>query len=283
MEADDDARGLAAMSVASAVDRANAEFWNELCGSWLARQAGITDCSLASLRRFDAAYFAFYPYLLDYLRPSRASGQVVVEIGLGYGSVGQQFLDAGARYTGIDLAHGPVRLMHARAGLSGRRARVLRASARSLPIGSSSVDALVSIGCFHHTGSLSACIDEAYRVLKPGGSALVMVYNRFSYRQWTAWPRSTWRAWRAERRGPSGDHAGNDDQRRRYDVDSAGRAAPETVFVSRRRLDGLFARFSSVEIATENNGDLLRWVPRRTLLTTLGRTAGLDLYVTARK
>ena len=42
----------------TALDDRNAGFWDELCGSSLARQLGITDASAESLARFDAAYRA---------------------------------------------------------------------------------------------------------------------------------------------------------------------------------------------------------------------------------
>jgi hypothetical protein len=38
------------------IDRRNSEFWDELCGSGLAQQLGISDASPESLERFDAAY-----------------------------------------------------------------------------------------------------------------------------------------------------------------------------------------------------------------------------------
>src|SRR5690606_10080245 len=47
-----------------------------------------------------------------------------------------------------------------------------------------SVDAVVAIGCFHHTGDLQGCFNEAWRILKPGGSAHMMIYNRYSHRRW---------------------------------------------------------------------------------------------------
>ena len=46
-----------------AIDAENARFWDELCGSSLARNVGVNDASAESLRRFDAAYLAHYPYL----------------------------------------------------------------------------------------------------------------------------------------------------------------------------------------------------------------------------
>src|SRR2546427_13100962 len=68
------------------LDRRNETFWNELCGSGLARALGITDASRESLARFDAAYLALYPYLSRYLVAAAPEGRRVLEIGLGYGT-----------------------------------------------------------------------------------------------------------------------------------------------------------------------------------------------------
>ena len=46
-----------------ALDDRNAAFWDELCGTSLARSLGINDASAESLRRFDDAYLGHYPYL----------------------------------------------------------------------------------------------------------------------------------------------------------------------------------------------------------------------------
>ena len=43
------------------VSEANAVFWDELCGSSMARQIGIVDNSPTELARFDATFFDFYP------------------------------------------------------------------------------------------------------------------------------------------------------------------------------------------------------------------------------
>src|SRR5215218_741038 len=93
------------------LDEANARFWNELCGTGLAKHLGITDHAEASLRRFDDAYFGMYPYLLPTVRPQEMAGKAVLEIGLGYGSLSQKLAEAGADYTGMDIAAGPVRMV----------------------------------------------------------------------------------------------------------------------------------------------------------------------------
>ena len=46
----------------SEIDIRNARFWNELCGSSLARSLGIKEVSIESLQQFDLAYLGLYPY-----------------------------------------------------------------------------------------------------------------------------------------------------------------------------------------------------------------------------
>ena len=150
---------------APATDAANAVFWNELCGSSFARALGIKDHSIASLQRFDRAYLDLYPYLLQHVPVHTMRGQSVLEIGLGYGTLGQQIAAAGADYTGLDIAAGPVdddEPPPADAGLPGK---AMQGSMLECPLPDGSMDCVVSIGCFHHTGNLQRCIDETWRVL----------------------------------------------------------------------------------------------------------------------
>lgn len=286
-----------AATKSSDVDRANAEFWNELCGTTLARSLGVSDSSAASLRRFDDAYLALYPYLLDHVQPARMAGQRVLEVGLGYGTLGQKIAESGAHYVGLDLALGPVAMMNHRLGIHHLRGQAIRGSILDCPLGSGSVDHVVAIGCFHHTGNVQRAIDETFRVLRPGGTAVLMLYNQFSYRQWMTWPGRTVRAWLAEAGITDGPLDTSMEQKRSYDANAAGQHAPETVFVSTRGLRNMLSRFSQVEIQKENCSDLsvglripyanralrLSLIERKKLLSTLGRRLGLDLYVRARK
>jgi SAM-dependent methyltransferase len=281
------------MLARQSADAANARFWNELCGSSLARSLGIEDDSPQSLRRFDDYYLALYPYLLDHVGTARMAGQTVLEIGLGYGTLGQKIAEAGATYFGLDVALGPVAMMRHRLRLNGFSGDALQGSMLACPIRSESVDQVVSIGCFHHTGDVQRCLDESYRVLRPGGTAAFMLYNRFSYRQWMQWPWPTLKDWAADLRQANRPNAATEEQRRAYDTNAAGTAAPETVFLSVSALRRMLARFSRVQIQKENCTDLalsaripllrkriaLPFIPRQRLLPTLGRRLGLDLYV----
>jgi ubiquinone/menaquinone biosynthesis C-methylase UbiE len=267
---------MTAIAQQSDINKANAEFWNELCGTTFAQRLGIVDHSRASLRKFDAAYLDFYPYLLPYVRPDLYRGKRVLEIGLGFGTVGQCLAEAGAHYNGMDISPGPVRMMRHRLAMQQLPGTAVRGSALAMPFGDESFDGLVSIGCFHHTGSVERAIAETWRVLKPGGRAMLMVYNQFSYRQWMRWPRETYQALRG-----SSDAALNA-QRAAYDVNQSGTAAPETAFLSTQQLKSMMSKFSIVNIHKENADSLFR-IPRPLLLRNIGKWLGLDLYIEAIK
>jgi SAM-dependent methyltransferase len=264
------------------IEQRNAEFWDELCGTALARELGLTGRDRATLEAFDRAYFAFYPYLLGYVDRFGLAGKRVLEIGLGYGSLGEAIASRGATYHGLDIAAGPVRMMRQRLSMLGLPAegRVSQGSAASLPFPDASFDFVYSIGCLHHTGALASSVDEVRRVLIPGGTAVVMVYHADSARQiWhvrlpSALPRLF------------GGRPTDVNVAALYDRNTAGEAAPHTEYVSRREAVRLFADYSSCMIEARNFDDIrLRGrvvVPRRRVLGTIleGRL-GLDLYIVA--
>jgi ubiquinone/menaquinone biosynthesis C-methylase UbiE len=268
------------------IDQANAEFWNELCGSQLASTLGLSDHSPASLRKFDDAYFEMYPYLLPFIGPERWKGKKVLEIGLGFGSLGQRIAEAGAEYYGLDIAENPVQMTNQRMELIGRPKLAKVGSAKSIPFPNETFDAVVSIGCLHHTGDLQRCLQEVERVLKPGGAALVMVYNKFSYREWSRRP------WPTLRSALIGSRkrklAGLENAARgEYDANSKGESAPETVITSKSELRRMFRGFESIRIQKQNCDHVVRKqqikIHRDKLLPTLGRWMGLDLYAEAVK
>ncbi|MBI5816650.1 MAG: class I SAM-dependent methyltransferase [Nitrospinae bacterium] len=268
-------------------DKANRDFWNELCGSNAARALGIKDHSPESLKRFDDYYLGFYPYLPQIIRPNELKGRKVLEVGLGYGTVGQKIAERGARYTGMDIAEGPVRMMRGRLRVQGMNGRAIQGSMLDAPFASASMDAVVSIGCFHHTGNLRKCLEETRRILKPGGVAVIMVYNQFSLRQWINWPGGNLRALARDFGVGRGPETASEDQKKAYDAGGGGEAAPETVFSSISQLNKMLSGFSRVTFRKENCDDLyLRGrlvAPRHRLLPTLGRLMGLDIYIRAVK
>jgi SAM-dependent methyltransferase len=268
------------------LDDANADFWAELCGTGMARAVGVEDSSAESLARFDRAYMDFYPYLERYL-PWR-SGERLLEIGLGYGTVGQLLAARGLDYHGLDISPGPVGMMAhrlAQLGVADAASRVTVGSALDIPHPDDSFDVVVSIGCLHHTGNVARAVAEVQRVVRPGGEMMIMLYNRHSYR------RSVMLPVRAVKRGVWRDAAKRDELiRATYDASSDGTAAPATEFTSVADVRRLFAGCSQVNVRRENFDDF--WLtarghglrmPRAVFLNNIARIAGLDLYIAATK
>jgi SAM-dependent methyltransferase len=260
------------------IDERNAAFWDELCGTAFARSLGIESVDPESLRRFDEAYLRFYPYLARYLELERVRGARVLEIGLGFGTVGELLARAGAVYHGVDIAPGPVAMMRQRlawAGLGGEE-RVVAGSALALPFEDGSFDRVYTIGCLHHTGNTPKGVSEVHRVLAPGGRALVMLYNRHSLRQAVA--RAQARLARRQNR--------DEWLAARYDANTSGDAAPVVEYFSRADVRRMFAAFESVRIDVQNFDELRRGplhLRREWLLGNVGRLVGTDLYVVADK
>lgn len=267
------------------VSEANTGFWDELCGTQLARQLGVNDATPASLKRFDDWYFQFYPYLADHIPFDRIKGRKVLEIGLGYGSVAQRLAEAGASYTGLDIAGGPAAMVNHRLSQSGLPGEAIQGDILNAPFPDDSFDFVVTIGCLHHTGDLVGAIEQVRRILKPGGEAILMVYNAYSYRRLIRWPGVCLRQLYRERFQPDGKATASDSERAAYDADSEGRAAPSTEFVSRLAFHRMTAKWTSREIRLENIGaeSVLRHFRRETLLRLLGPAFGLDMYAVLRK
>jgi ubiquinone/menaquinone biosynthesis C-methylase UbiE len=270
----------------ASVDLKNRDFWSELCGSYIARELGVTDGSPESLARFDAWFFWYYPYLIRHIPFARLKGARVLEVGLGYGSVSQRLAECGASLTGLDVAYNPVNMVCQRLRQRGLPGAAIQGSILRAPFDDEQFDAVIAIGCYHHTGNLQGALDETYRVLRRGGVAVVMVYSAYSYRRWGRWPKTTLRQWVSERLGHGEDARTDAEQRKWYDAHIDGSAPPETVFTSARNVRRMATRFRKVRIRRENvdiDLPLLRRLPRRYRLRIFGWAVGLDLYCTLRK
>ena len=265
--------------------RRNEEFWNELCGTAFARERGLVGRDRRTLEAFDAAYFDYYPYLGSYLDRFELTDRRVLEIGLGYGTLGEAIMRRGGIYHAVDIAPGPVDMMRHRLsllGLAGEE-RIVQASATNLPFADESFDYVYAIGCLHHTGALARSVEEVRRVLVPGGIAVVMLYHSGSLRQWLRARIPAFAARLRGRAGPSREAIA-----RYYDANARGHAAPHTDFVSRPEVRRLFAGFQSTAIETRNFDDLRvrgrMLVPRSRLLgSPIERSLGLDLYIVSRR
>src|SRR6266545_1894072 len=120
------------------------------------------------------------PHILEIAEFDRWSGKDVLEVGCGIGTDGARFARAGARYTGTDASSDALELSRRRFELEALPGDFEVASASHLPYPNDSFDLVYSHGVVHHIHETEGAVGEFYRVLRPGGTALVMVYHRGS-------------------------------------------------------------------------------------------------------
>lgn len=111
----------------------------------------------------------------------------VLEIGVGSGTDFVQWVRRGAFAVGLDLSPIAVDLTRTRLDREGLQAQVLCADAEHLPFAARSFDIVYSYGVLHHTPNIRRALSEVYRVLKPGGSAKLMLYGLPSWTGWMLW------------------------------------------------------------------------------------------------
>lgn len=271
------------------IDLENSVFWNDICGSYLAKDLGIQDDSPASLKKYDDFYLNYYPYLLKHVPVETFKDKKVMEVGLGYGTLSQKIAENCAEYHGLDIAAGPVNLVNKRLSQLAVKGGAQVGSIKECLFPDATFDAVVAIGCYHHTGDLRRAISETSRVLKPGGMCYLMVYNKYSYRQWLHSPLLTLKRFlREEFSLGSIKTETTDKEKKAFDMNLSGDGAPETQFFSVKELyDIMSLNFDQVSLTKENN-DQLNFMGRRLfkrdpLLTSLGNGMGLDVYFQGRK
>jgi ubiquinone/menaquinone biosynthesis C-methylase UbiE len=234
----------------------------------------------------------------------------VLEVGCGLGTDGVNFARAGARYTGIDLTDASIALVRKRFEIEGLSASLRVADAEALPFDDASFDLVYSHGVLHHTPDTQRAVDEIYRVLRRGGTAMVMLYHKNSYNYYInimALRRMGVRLlgfdW-----GPRFVHyiTGEDEGRLRelqrlyrhdpkrlldrdeflnQNTDGAGN--PLARVYTRRKATAMFSSFRDVR--TEVHFLNRRWIPLlgrlmpRSVEQSLGRVAGWHLWIIARK
>lgn len=265
----------------------NSRFWDELCGSQLAKHLGIQDSSPSSLKKFDDWYFEFYPYLSNHIQFEDLKGKKVLEVGLGYGSVSQKIAGSGAHYHGLDIAAGPVTMVKQRLAQAGFQGEALVGDILSPPFNAGEFDVIVAIGCLHHTGDLRKAVKNCFKLLRAGGRLTFMVYYAYSYRRWTQALRRTLAYLCQELKGFRGVVGDSESwQRAAYDRNAAGEGAPHTDWISKKSLAEMCKEFKTLTMQTENL-DTIPMFPKldrhQLLKTKLPFYIGLDLYASATK
>jgi len=133
-------------------------------------------------------YLRTNPYLETYFSNENVrrylNNKKILDIGTGWGSSALSLGSCGGKVTAIDLSDasisGAMRNYELFGG--GLDVEIIKMDAENLNFQSNTFDFIFSWGVIHHSNSTEVIVEQIFRVLKPGGSGLIMVYNRLSTR-----------------------------------------------------------------------------------------------------
>lgn len=259
------------------------DFWNDAsCGENLY----LPNTDRAGYELQATERYRLEPFILPFADFESTSGKEVLEIGVGLGADHQQFAQARAKLHGIDLTERAVKHTRRRLELFGLTSHLAVGDAENLEFPDEKFEIVYSWGVLHHSPDTAKAIDEAYRVLKQGGWAKIMIYHKWSMIGLMLWLRYALLAgkpWRSLR-----------------DIYATHLESPGTKAYSYAEARKLFCNFSNVSISSPlGHGDLLesdvgqrhrglalslakkfwpRWFIRRFL-----PNAGLFMLIEARK
>ncbi len=131
--------------------------------------------------RYDNYRYTKEPHILSNLKRIDFNKKQVLEIGLGQGADSEQITRHGGIFSGVDLTDEAVKRTQMRFSLKGLPFdRIEQASALDLPFADNSFDIVYSHGVLHHIPEIRKAEKEIFRVLKPDGHLIVMLYAKRS-------------------------------------------------------------------------------------------------------
>ncbi|MDD5757817.1 MAG: methyltransferase domain-containing protein [Desulfobulbaceae bacterium] len=164
-------------------DEAQNQWNNDPCGSHYVKESALHTLDwYLEVERY--RYDKYGPWMPEVMEFNQHSGEQVLEIGSGIGTDLSQFAINGAIVTDVDLAAGHLALAEENFRLRGLNGRFIQHDAENLPFEDNSFDVVYSNGVIHHIPNTKRVVEEIYRVLKPGGKAIVMVYALNSRHYW---------------------------------------------------------------------------------------------------
>jgi ubiquinone/menaquinone biosynthesis C-methylase UbiE len=223
-------------------------------------------------------YVEYAPWMPKVMEFADHAGEDLLEVGGGIGTDHAQFAKHGVRTTDVDLSSGHLALAQENFRLRGLTGRFVHHDAETIPFPDDSFDVVYSNGVIHHTPNTDRVVAEMFRVLRPGGKAIVMVYAENSIYYWRSLVMGLGLRDRMLETYSIGEIMS-----RSVEMTSTG-SRPLVKVYTKPRLRALFSQFERISIeqhqlvaAEVPRG--LRWVP----LPWLGRLMGWNLVIKAYK
>jgi len=155
------------------------QYWNEhIHDLKIARHPVGTEGFFKDLEQYRFEKLDYLPILVDF---SKYNNKQILEIGCGVGIDLIRFARNGAKVTGVDLAEKSIDLAKKNFAFNGVEGDLRVMNGEQLEFDDNSFDVVYAHGVIQYTACDEKMIDEIFRVLKPGGEAIMMVYNKFSW------------------------------------------------------------------------------------------------------
>jgi ubiquinone/menaquinone biosynthesis C-methylase UbiE len=120
----------------------------------------------------------YLPRLVDF---SAYKGRDLLEVGCGLGIDLVRFARGGAKVTGVDLSKTAIDLAGRNFMQSGRHGELLVMNGECMQFADNTFDVVYAHGVLQYTADTQKMLFEIHRVLRPGGEAIMMVYNKHSW------------------------------------------------------------------------------------------------------
>jgi ubiquinone/menaquinone biosynthesis C-methylase UbiE/uncharacterized protein YbaR (Trm112 family) len=164
-----------------AKESSRAEFWD---AGWDKRNKTLLSLNRKEILEERVNYLSYltdwgYPSAID-LSEKNVGGKNFLNVGCGGGYEGLLFAGYGTNYIGVDFSHNAVHYTQQLITNAGFQAETYQCEAEALPFQDTSIDVVYSSGVLHHTPNTEDALKEVFRVLKPGGMAMIGLYATYS-------------------------------------------------------------------------------------------------------
>jgi len=132
-------------------------------------------------RQLDEYRYEKLNYLPRLVKFSAYKGKSVLEVGCGAGIDLVRFASGGAKVTGIDLSKTAIALACKNFEQSERIADLRVMNGECMQFADNIFDVVYAHGVLQYTADTEKMMAEIHRVLRPGGEAIMMIYNKHSW------------------------------------------------------------------------------------------------------
>jgi SAM-dependent methyltransferase len=155
------------------------EYWNSRLHDLAITTAPVgTSAFFRELEAYRFRKLQYLPRLIDF---GAYRGMRLLEIGCGVGTDLARFARSGALVTGIDLADQAVALAKINLQQRGLAADLLVMDGEALAFGDDAFDVVYLHGVLPYAREPRRVLEEARRVVRPGGQVIAMGYNKYSW------------------------------------------------------------------------------------------------------